>query len=69
MVSAADPATLYVDVNNGNDSNDGSQEHPWSSINHAADQVNSGDTVLIASGNYYITQTSTSLPAETRPTP
>jgi hypothetical protein len=52
---AADPSILYVDVNLGSDSNDGSQEHPWSTINHAAEEVNPGDTVLIADGTYYIT--------------
>ena len=56
MVSAADPTNLYVDVNQGNDLNDGSQAHPWRTINHAAGQVNPGDTVLIADGTYSITE-------------
>ncbi len=53
-IACAANSTLYVDVNLGNDSNDGSQSHPWNTINHAATQVEIGDTVLISNGNYFI---------------
>jgi parallel beta-helix repeat protein len=56
MVSAASNSNLYVDVNLGSDLNDGSQNHPWSTINHAAEQVKPGETVLIADGTYHITE-------------
>ena len=49
-------SNLYVDVNGGNDSGDGSHDHPWRTINHAANQVETGDTVLILDGNYVISE-------------
>ena len=47
---------LYVNNNLGNDLNDGSQAHPWKTINHAAEQAVQGDTVLIANGTYHPTE-------------
>lgn len=44
-------ATLYVDTG-GNDASDGSLAHPWQTLQHAADVVNPGDTVVVHSGNY-----------------
>jgi hypothetical protein len=41
----------YVSMT-GNDSNDGSAEHPWATIQHAANQVTPGDTVHVAPGLY-----------------
>ena len=45
-------ATYYV-ATTGSDRNDGSQDHPWLTIQHAADFMNPGDTVLIGDGIYY----------------
>jgi parallel beta-helix repeat protein len=44
-------ATLYVDLG-GNDTSDGSLADPWRTLQHAADVVNPGDTVIVHSGNY-----------------
>ena len=45
--------TYYVDTN-GNDSNDGSTENPWKTINRAVGTVAAGDTVLINPGVYLV---------------
>lgn len=37
---------------NGSDDNDGSQNAPWNTIQHAVDNVAPGDTILINSGTY-----------------
>lgn len=42
---------LYVSMT-GNDSNIGSTEHPWATIQHAANQVAPGDTIHVAPGLY-----------------
>jgi Right handed beta helix region len=44
-------ATFYVSPL-GNDSAAGSSSTPWKTLQHAANSVNAGDTVLINSGNY-----------------
>jgi len=44
-------ATYYVDLT-GNDSNPGTQESPWKTIQKAANVVMAGDTVLVGPGNY-----------------
>jgi len=44
--------TYYI-ATNGNDLNPGTQALPWRTIQHAADNVNAGDTVLIKAGTYY----------------
>lgn len=41
----------YVSVS-GNDLNPGTQAQPWGTIQHAADSVGPGDTVLVAGGIY-----------------
>jgi hypothetical protein len=43
--------TYYV-ATNGSDTNDGSQAHPWKTIQKAANTLNAGDTAVILSGNY-----------------
>lgn len=48
----AAPVTYYV-ATSGADTGDGSSDAPWRSIQHAADQVNVGDTVLVAGGVYH----------------
>ena len=45
-------STVYVDGTNGNDSNDGSQAHPFKTIGAAVNAVASGGTVNIAAGTY-----------------
>src|ERR1044071_9097131 len=42
---------LYVSMT-GNDSNTGSAEHPWATVQHAAEQVAPGDTVHVSPGLY-----------------
>ncbi len=36
----------------GNNAGDGSQRNPWQSLQHAADQVRAGDTVIVHAGQY-----------------
>jgi hypothetical protein len=50
---------LYV-APTGDDGNDGSQAHPWLTLQHAADVVQPGDTVNVLPGNYtgFMLQTS-----------
>jgi hypothetical protein len=36
----------------GSDSNDGSMAHPWATLQHAADTVAAGDTVMVRIGSY-----------------
>lgn len=43
--------TRYVDAS-GSDSNDGSEQRPWATIQHAADLVNPGDSVIVRDGVY-----------------
>lgn len=51
--SAAFAETYYVDVKTGNDTNAGSSEAPFATIQKAADIVTAGDTVIIRPGTYY----------------
>lgn len=46
--------TYYVAMpaDGGNDSNDGSQAHPWATLQHAADTVIANDTVVVLPGQY-----------------
>jgi parallel beta-helix repeat protein len=44
-------ATLFVSTG-GDDANDGSEASPWRTLQHAADQVQAGDTVVVRAGNY-----------------
>ena len=49
-----DAATLHVDGVNGDDARSGlSRADAWRTIQHAADAVNPGDTVLIEPGVYF----------------
>jgi hypothetical protein len=47
-------------ANGGSDGNDGSQAHPWATLQHAADVVQAGDTVNVTPGSYvgFMVQTS-----------
>src|SRR5262245_17647342 len=44
-------ATFYV-ANGGSDGSDGSTAAPWQTLQHAADAVQAGDTVIVRAGNY-----------------
>jgi parallel beta-helix repeat protein len=44
-------ATLFV-ATTGNDAADGSSANPWRTLQHAADAVNAGDTVIVRPGSY-----------------
>ncbi len=47
----ADNATYYVAIN-GRDTNPGTEAAPWRTVQHAADTVGPGDTVLVRGGVY-----------------
>ena len=50
---AADPGTTYYVSNTGSDdTGDGSDSNPWQTIQHAIDQVASGDNIVAATGGY-----------------
>ena len=38
----------------GSDDGPGSTEHPWATINHAAERAEAGDTVLVRGGRYVL---------------
>jgi parallel beta-helix repeat protein len=44
--------TYYVDPGGSDDAGDGSEGDPWETIQHAANQITAGDTVLINPGTY-----------------
>jgi hypothetical protein len=52
VVVADEPQTYYV-TPNGDDANAGDTDHPWRTIQHAADTMVAGDTVLIRNGVYH----------------
>ena len=56
-INAALPATglsaiYYLDAVNGNDSNPGTSEQPWATMDKAKSYANPGDTILLKNGNY-----------------
>ena len=50
-VDCSQAATFYV-ATTGSDAGPGTLAQPWSSLQHAADQVAPGDTVFVRAGNY-----------------
>jgi parallel beta-helix repeat protein len=46
------PGTTYYVAENGNDSNPGTENEPWLTIQKAADTAQAGDTVYIKEGTY-----------------
>jgi len=57
LASTTNPTTAKVNVyyvaNNGSDKNPGTLDSPWLTIQHAADTIVAGDTVLIRKGTYH----------------
>ena len=51
MANAASGTTYYV-ATNGSDSNPGTLQEPWASVQHGADVALAGDTVLVRQGVY-----------------
>src|SRR5437588_10982227 len=51
LCDAAQANTFYV-ATSGNDSNSGSQNQPWLTLQHAVDSINPGDAILVESGTY-----------------
>lgn len=52
---AAPPGPVYyvaMPADGGNDGNDGSFDHPWATLQHAADLVVANDTVIVRPGQY-----------------
>jgi hypothetical protein len=50
---AADPGTTYYVSTTGDDgTGDGTAGNPWRTIQHAVSQVSSGDTIMVAAGEY-----------------
>jgi len=45
-------ATYYVGTT-GDDAADGSEAHPWATVNRAAQAVSPGDTAVVMPGTYY----------------
>ena len=53
MPVTADPGTTYYVSTTGSDvTGDGSYSDPWATIQHAVDNVSSGDTIMVAPGTY-----------------
>lgn len=50
--SAVARAETYYVAPNGNNANSGLQGSPWEDLQHAADTVGPGDTVIVAAGSY-----------------
>ena len=48
----ADGPAFFVDAKNGKDSQDGSKDQPWQSLQHAVKQLKPGDTLYMRGGIY-----------------
>jgi hypothetical protein len=54
--NAAIRQTTYYVASGGKDSNDGSKQAPWASLNHAAEVLRAGETVYVRAGKYLLSQ-------------
>jgi parallel beta-helix repeat protein len=52
IASGGRAATTYYVAIGGMNGNDGSSDHPWATLQHAADTVGPGDTVIVRPGSY-----------------
>ncbi len=53
LLSQAGMAATYYVATNGNDANSGSIDHPWKTVQKAANTLNAGDTVYVMNGTYH----------------
>ena len=51
-VAAGAPAATYYVSTTGKDTNPGSEKEPWATLQHAANTIAPGDTVLVTPGTY-----------------
>ena len=49
---AEEPKTIYVDATMGNDTNNGSKDKPYKTVEAAAKAAASGDTIMLGEGEY-----------------
>lgn len=49
---AEEPKTIYVDATMGDDTNNGSKDNPYKTVEAAAKAAASGDTIMLGEGNY-----------------
>ena len=49
---AEEPKTIYVDATMGDDTNNGSKDKPYKTVEAAAKAAASGDTIMLGEGNY-----------------
>ena len=49
---AEEPKTIYVDATKGDDTNNGSKDNPYKTVEAAAKAAASGDTIMLGEGNY-----------------
>lgn len=52
LIASGARATTYYVATGGSNSQDGSSDHPWATLQHAADTVGPGDTVIVQPGSY-----------------
>lgn len=57
LATPVQAATTYYVATNGNDSNPGTLNQPFATLNHAASKAEAGDTVQVREGTYYVRQT------------
>ena len=61
-----DPGKVHFVATNGHDQGPGTADQPWASINHAAEEVEAGDTVILR-GGYYVLAAQVRLRSAGRP--
>jgi hypothetical protein len=56
QILAQNPYRIFYVAPNGSDTSNGLLDHPWATVNHAANVLKSGETVYIRAGTYKLTQ-------------